>query len=357
MQRIDPHSWCFLSGWIAALENNLLREETLEHLLLLEKPEEILACLKESPLREEFFTPEDVMNYEEILDYRFFRTLQEVKEFSPSLKVWELIQARYNLINLKNFLKEKLIGLKRPIPFPSPYTDETWQSLWQGIEYYPSGLPALPFEAEPTVQTYTPKLTVWQSGMYQDALVILKKHLGEISINPGVLDLILDGTYLSYLPGMAGKTLCQFIVEYYLEYQKLVGILYLWRSGIKNIQEYLPQPLLITGMPVSEKIVEMDWERLLKEVLPWEMVSKIEAAAELSQPKERTPLARYGKVVEDTLMERLVKARYFVFGPERIFGYLKALEVETCNLRLVIGGRLNSVPPEDIRRRIRRGYV
>ena len=292
-REIDPHTWCFLSGRVCALENNLLRRDSFERLLLLEGPVgaqhavPLLTSLKESPLRDDFLTPEDVLNFEEILQRRFFRLLQEVKEFSPTLVVWELLQTRYDLINLKNFLKERLSGLSRPTPFPSPYTDETWETLIQNTELF-----------------------VWQTGMYLTAVKDLKGHLEKISENPGLVDLILDGAYLSSLPHLAERTASQFIMNYHLEYQKLMGILFSWRASTK----------------VSRGVVT-------------------------------PPLPGYEKTVEDTLMERLEAARLFVFGPERVFGYLKGLETETLNLRLAIGGRLQGIPPEDINRRLRKGYV
>ena len=286
-REIDPHAWCFLSGRICALENDLLRRDSFERLLLLEGPKEILTSLKELPLRDDFLTPEDVLNFEEILQRRFFRLLQEVKELSPTLVVWELLQTRYDLINLKNFLKERLFGLSRPTPFPSPYTDETWETLIQNTELF-----------------------VWQTGMYLTAVKDLKGHLEKISENPGLVDLILDGTYLSCLPQLAERTASPFIINYSLEYQKLMGILFSRRASTK-----------------------------------------------VSRGGVTPSLPGYEKTVEDTLMERLEAARLFVFGPERVFGYLKGLETETINLRLAIGGRLQGAPPEDINRRLRKGYV
>lgn len=296
-REIDPHTWCFLSGRICALENNLLRRDSFERLLLLEGPVgaqravPLLTSLKESPLRDDFLTPEDVLNFEEILQRRFFHLLQEVKELSPTLVVWELLQTRYDLVNLKNFLKERLFGLSRHTPFPSPYTDETWEALWNTVS-----------SKEYAVGSSYP--------LYQTALKNLKEHLEEVSKDPGVLDLILDGAYLSCLPQLAERTASQFIINYYLEYQKLMGILFSWRASTK-----------------------------------------------VSRGGVTPPLPGYEKTIEDTLMERLEAARLFVFGPERVFGYLKGLETETLNLRLAIGGRLQGIPPEDINRRLRKGYV
>ncbi|HHT9132235.1 MAG TPA: V-type ATPase subunit, partial [Candidatus Tripitaka californicus] len=261
----------------------------------------LLTSLKESPLRDDFLTPEDVLNFEEILQRRFFRLLQEVKELSPTLAVWELLQTRYDLINLKNFLKERLFGLSRPAPFPSPYTDETWEARWNTVS-----------SKEYAVGSSYP--------LYQTALKNLKEHLEEVSKNPGLIDLILDGAYLSSLPQLAERTASQFIMNYHLEYQKLMGILFSWRAGTKGLSGYIPKQIVSRGG-----------------VTP--------------------PLHGYEKTIEDTLMERLEAARLFVFGPERVFGYLKGLETETLNLRLAIGGRLQGIPSEDINRRLRKGYV
>ena len=277
----------------------------------------LLTSLKETPLRDDFPTTEDVLNFEEILHQRFFRLLLEIKELSPTPWVWELLQARYDLINLKNFLKEKLIGLRRPIPFPGPCTDETWEALWGGHDLLCRDRALALSEMD---RPEGLSLQEEQAGMYQTALKDIKGHLGEISEDPGILDLILDGTYLSSIPQLAERTASQFIMDYCLEYQKLMGILFSWRASTKGLLGYVPERIVNRGG-----------------VIP--------------------PLPGYEKAVEDTLMERLEAAKLFVFGPERVFGYLKGLETETLNLRLTIGGRLQGVPPEDIKQRLRKGYV
>ncbi len=357
MQKIDPHTWCFLSGRICALENNLLRRDFFENLLPLEKPEAILSCLKDSPLRGDFLTPEDVVNFEEILERRLFRLLQEAKDLSPTLDVWELLQTLYDLINLKNFLKEKLLSLKRPTPFPGPYGDETWEALWEGSAVSRDRALALSEMDRP--EGLSLRLFTWQTGMYQTAINDLKRHLGEILNNPGLLDLILDGTYIWSLPELAKRTNSAFILNYYLEYQKLVGILFLWRvsknlsalgiTGMQDLQRYITSPLFTPPItfPVKGDEIARDFEKVLEETLPERIVGAI----------HELPPHRYEKAVEDTLMEILKDAKYFAFGPERVFGYLKALEIEVLNLRLAIGGRLNGIPSEQINRRLRKVYV
>lgn len=349
MQKIDPHTWCFLSGRICALENNLLRKDFFEHLLPLERPKELLACLKESPLREDFLVPEDVLDFEEVLQRRFFRLHYEVKELSPTLEVWELLQTRYDLMNLKNYLKEKLTGLRRPKPFPSPYVDETWEALWGGLEATPLGQSAPFFEAEHFISSEDTPLLSGRTGVFQVAIKDLRARMEEISKNPGILDLILDAYYLYYAPQLAERTASSFIVDYYLEYQKLLGILFLWRAEMKDLQGYIPRPWF-----TAEK--DKDWEHTLKEALP-ERIVRVIHEPRTNMVRGELPLLRYERAVQDTLMERLEAARFFVFGPERVFGYLRGLETETLNLRLAIGGRLQGLPPEYIIGRLRKGYV
>ncbi|HHT9120609.1 MAG TPA: V-type ATPase subunit, partial [Candidatus Hypogeohydataceae bacterium YC41] len=186
-----------------------------------------------------------------------------------------------------------------------------------------------------------------------------KRHLGEILNNPGLLDLILDGTYIWSLPELAKRTNSAFILNYYLEYQKLVGILFLWRvsknlsalgiTGMQDLQRYITSPLFTPPItfPVKGDEIARDFEKVLEETLPERIVGAI----------RELPPHRYEKAVEDTLMEILKDAKYFAFGPERVFGYLKALEIEVLNLRLAIGGRLNGIPSEQINRRLRKVYV
>jgi hypothetical protein len=339
---LDPHVWCFLSGRICALENNLLRRDFFEHLLQEKEdspealPLRILACIKESPLREDFLTPEDITDFEEVLQQRFFRHLEEVRDLSPTPCVWELVQTRYDLINLKNFLKEELLGLRRPSPFPSPYTDETWQTVWNTVgsrePCRDRALALSDMDRSCLRQTRLggPEGLSLRLFLWQVAVGDLKEHLEEVSKDPGLLDLILDSAYLSGLPQLAERTASPFILDYCLEYQKLMGSLFLRRAG-KDMLSYIQRP----GFPMEK---ETDWEETVGAV-------------------HELPLPRYEKAIEDTLMERLRAARLFVFGPERVFGYLKGLEIETLNLRLAVGGRLRGVPPEDINQRLRKGYV
>jgi hypothetical protein len=348
--QVDPHAWCFLSGRVCALENNLLRREFFENLLPLGEPQEMLACLKESSLGEYFLMPEDLLNFEEVLEGRFFRTLQEARDFSPVLDVWQLVQTRYDLINLKNYLKEKLFGLKRPKAYPGSFAGDTWEAIWEGTLVI-----ALPLESNERA------LPVYESlEIYKMAINKLKGNLGDVSNNPALLDLIIDATILNNYNQLAAVTGSPFILNYYLEYQKLKGTLFLWRvsenlpalglSGMRDLEKYIPVTPFTATFPLVE---ERDLKKVLEELLPERIVSVLQAEA----VQEESPFIRYEKGLEDSLMDTLRSAKLFAYGPERVFGYLKAVETETRNLRLAIGGRLNGIPSEQINRRLYKGYV
>lgn len=63
------------------------------------------------------------------------------------------------------------------------------------------------------------------------------------------------------------------------------------------------------------------------------------------------------RVIDDWLLEAIAPAKSIPLGIEPLIGYLLAKEREILNLRLVITGKLNKLPEETVRRRLRNVYL
>ena len=68
-------------------------------------------------------------------------------------------------------------------------------------------------------------------------------------------------------------------------------------------------------------------------------------------------IGAFATASDSWLMECAREAKYVVFGPERVFGYLVGLEAELHNLGLCASGRAMGILPELLRRRLRACYV
>ena len=330
MQERDPHQWCFVSGKVSALETTLLRGDFLQKSLYLEGREELLSCIKDSPLRDYFHGVDDLSVFEDIINERYLTLVHEIRRFSPSAAVCDFFLHPYDFMNLKNLLKESIYGLPPAKRFPSTVGDGTWRDLWEGDRK-----PSLP-------------------EVYEDAVNALKSHMKDDAAKadgPSLIDSVLDGYLLHYLSTLAAELKSELIREYVRDYLRLKGILIFQRvpAGRETtvlwflkrdefFERFLPGPPL-------------HWKEALLEIVPERIVEKI-----VTGDKEGL-LSRYEKYTSDYLMEKLEPALYAVFGPERVFGYLAGLTAELFNLRLLIGGKVNKLNPQIIKTALRRTYV
>ena len=68
-------------------------------------------------------------------------------------------------------------------------------------------------------------------------------------------------------------------------------------------------------------------------------------------------LTRLEKMSDNYIMEYAKKSRFIAFGIEPLVGYLIAKENEMRNLRIIMVGKINGIPVDVIRERLRKTYV
>ncbi|MCB7129579.1 MAG: V-type ATPase subunit [Candidatus Brocadiales bacterium] len=319
MKERDPQQWCFVSGKVSILETTLLREAFFQELLPLEKREDILYRIRDSSLRDYFHTTDDLLNYEDIANDRYQSQVREIRRFSPSPAVCDFFLLPYEFMNLKNFLKEELYGLPPAGRFPGTISENVWRELWRGGKR-----PSLP-------------------DVYEEALSALKESRtqgkADETGDPGLVDSILDGHQLHYLPALMAGLESELICGYVRDYRRLKGILMLQRvpTGSEAAALWFLKEDELFKIPVQG--APRHWREMLLEIVPEKIVEKIITGS------RRDLLSRYEKYTGDYLMEKLEPARYAAFGPGKVFRYLSALTAELFNLRLLIGGALNKLSP------------
>lgn len=329
MEERDPSQWCFVSGRVSALEATLISADFFQKFLHLERREDMLACIRESSLRDYFYTTEDIADFEDIINRRYFALVQDIGKFSPAPAVCDFFQLPYDFMNLKNFLKENIYGLPPAKRFPSPIGDGVWRALWEGKR------PPLP-------------------DVYEEAISALKSRIKDNkaeAADPGLVDTVLDGYMLYYLPALVVGVRSELINEYVKDYLRLKGISMLQRVPTGRGASVL---WFLKGDEFFERLIQeppLHWKEALLEVVPKEVVEEIITG------DRKDLLSRYEKHTGDYLMEKLEPVRYTVFGPEKVFRYLAVLTTELFNLRLLIGGRINRLSPHVIRDTLRRTYV
>jgi V/A-type H+-transporting ATPase subunit C len=72
---------------------------------------------------------------------------------------------------------------------------------------------------------------------------------------------------------------------------------------------------------------------------------------------EKGTASRLEKLSDDYITAYLKQGKWMPFGFEALVGYLWAKEIEIKNIRLVLVGKINRLPAEAIRERIRNVYI
>jgi len=72
---------------------------------------------------------------------------------------------------------------------------------------------------------------------------------------------------------------------------------------------------------------------------------------------EQRSMASYERLADDYLINFIKPAKYIIFGVEPLIGYLLAKEHEMKIIRIIVIGKLNELPTDAIKERLRKTYV
>jgi hypothetical protein len=111
----------------------------------------------------------------------------------------------------------------------------------------------------------------------------------------------------------------------------------------------------LTTTSVCQTLPE-DWEERLcapggKLEVPLLRIFGIESREEVESP------GVLERIADDAATEILIGSKYYAFGPEKVFNYLWAIEIQNKNLRLCVGSVLGKLPTDIIEDKLRREFV
>ena len=308
----------------------MLSERFFEQILETDLIEDVFYSLADTPLRDEFAHPEQMREADTVVRTFYHGVLDEMRTFSPSPQVIDMLRMQEEIRSLKNFVKRRHMDMDIQ-PAESRFGDEAWERLWGGM------LVDLPHYLQP----------VAEKG--RAALQAQPQHLE-------VLEAAFDSACLRALCDTAHLTGSGFIVEYYRRYDTAKGVELLWRArgmgSAENIERLLVQDRQHDALFATLGSADMaQWPAALASDMDGLDSARLEAAADSERIRE------YVRAAERWLMGFARQAKYVAFGPERVFGCVLGLEAEADNLVLVIGGRANDIAPDLLRRHLKACYV
>ncbi|MEK6576973.1 MAG: V-type ATPase subunit, partial [Nitrospirota bacterium] len=324
---------CYVSGRVNVLDSSLLGDEFFRRIISSNTLQETHRVISDSPVKAYFPHTEDLHDTDSMLNRYYKDRITDISGSSPDPAVCDIFLLRYDFLNLKNYVKERILHAPYERHPLGKIPDDLWDALWKGEE---SSLPEI----------------------FATSVTLIKRNIGD-GLSGVVIDSIIDNAYLCHILQKAEGIGSPMIENFIRKYQLVKGIEIIWRALSSGREpELIPELLFTISGLIEEELYSrlthspMDkWNQILMEIFPKERCERI-----FTGPTNDR-LKRFIKETDDYLFQETKTPTYITFGPEQVFLYMLGFTREVFNLGLAIKGRINRIPPALIEERLRRIYV
>lgn len=323
---------------IRVLEKRLLSFETLERMIDAENTAEMIRRLNETDYARHVALMTKDLDFEQILSKELQNVYQLVHEISPNSAIVELLSLKYDFHNLKVLMKE--------ICFKTELTNL----------YIPIG--SLQFEK---LKIAFDNNELKNINPYMRSMITEVMDDFQMYNDSQRIELLLDEKYVNMLYLQATETNIPLFLEYVQAMIDFINVRTMIRMQRleKNVQFPFFEKVLFPHGNISKKklfhLIHLPLTDLVKELQNEKNGKSLVKAIE--SYRVSTIFADYEKVMDDSLMDLALSAKYVNFGPEPLFTYILAKETEIKNLRVIFIAKTNKLSQSVIRKRVRDMYV
>jgi V/A-type H+-transporting ATPase subunit C len=181
----------------------------------------------------------------------------------------------------------------------------------------------------------------------------------EGSPDPQMIDIVLDNSQYNTMHQLAVKSKNKFLQDFIKAQIDMINIRSFLRIKEAGLgRDYLNKVLLKNGNLEPDyfsKYLDEPLDAFKDSLWSKDYHSVLEEGLE-SYSKNKT-LTKLEKLADDYIFSIAKKGKYIAFGIEPLVGYLMAKENEAKIIRIIMVGKMNNIPNEIIRERLRDVYV
>jgi len=336
MLRINEGDYAYASARIRAMEPKLLGKSHFARMLEAPSASEAYKVLTESDYGFAGNSTGSVFDFEILLTEEMQKCYRLLMEITPQPEIIKAFQRRHDYFNIKVLLKAEFLGRQAP-----PILVETG-----------------------TIGSEAMSRMIRERD-YSELTPIMRKVIEEIrdvfarTQDPQIVDLLLDrASYRQLTEDLSG------IESPYLH--KIARIM----ADITNIKMFIRarslnkswdfiRKLLLEDGSIQEKVWFENSEKPVDDFVEEIRFSDYGEATGRGWElyKAQNNISGLEKLLDDLLMKFVCEARMVTMGVEPLIAYLFAKETEIRNVRIIMTGKINKLPVELIRERLREGYV
>ncbi|MBU5592819.1 V-type ATP synthase subunit C [Clostridium sp. MSJ-4] len=321
---------------LRVLETRLLDRAKIDRMIDSDSAEDALKVLQESEYSTLMSNVKRAEDYEVILSAELKRVYKMLYDMTPEDSVVDIMSLRYDYHNIKVLIKGKLLE-----------KDFSYMLISVG-----------------TLDINKLKYAL-DNESYRDLNPIMRKAIEEAledfstSKDPQKIDIILD-KYLFMHQLSLSKDIEDKFLEKYLKYLiDLTNIKTLLRvKKQQNTRDFLNNTIIEGGYVDRDRLNSLynDSVENIAGKLAFTDYSEVLKAGIEAYSKTGS-INLFEKLSENFIMNFMKKAKYISFGLEPLIAYIYAKENEIKLIRIIMVGKLNNIPSEVIRERLRDNYV
>lgn len=328
--------YAYAVGRVRALETRLLDKGKLERMVEAASGEEALKVLSETDYANLVAEQASIYDFENILQKEIVNVFSLMRKISPQPSLTDLLSLKYDVHNLKVLLKAKYLG------------EDSGNLLFPVGTIPPDKLQNMITEENIRDLPVVLRATVEQ---------IMDEFI--VSRDPQIIDLYLDQHLYNHLITVAREKRATVLEGLFVREVDLANIkTFLRIKRMGRSKEFFKKAFLPQGTLTMDFFIS-----LLEEPLDFlvDRLSMSDYEAVVSEGvrewQEKGTITRLEKLSDDFLTEYLQQGKMMPFGLAPLIGYIHAKEIEIKNIRMILVGKINGLPIEAIRERLRNVYI
>lgn len=336
MLKINDGDYAYAASYIRAVENKLLDSNRFERMLEASSADEAFKVLIEAEYGFGGANTEGVYSFETVLAEEMNKCYSFLSEIAPQIELINAFKRRHDYFNAKVLLKAEFLEQEAP--------------------------PIL--VGSGTVDAQTMKNIIRERD-YRELTQIMTEAIEEIydvfsrTKDPQAIDLILDGASYRQMVEDLKQISSPFLHELADIMVDIANIkMYIRARTINKAWDFIKK-LLLVGGTINEKLFfensDKSVDAFVSDLHNSRYADVVQKGWEIVEAKKN--ISGLERMLDDYIIDFVRQAKKVVMGVEPLVAYLFAKETEIRNVRIIMTGKINRLPADLIRERLRSGYV
>ncbi len=331
---MDREKFVQSSATVRVKEKQLLGKASMERIVDASGLEDALKLLNDSVYQENISKLKKPQDYEIALRREQLKTFKEVYELSPERKIVDLIANNYYYHNIKVLVKDRVLSGDLSYLYID-IGDVDWAKINKSVD-----------EDKKEDNEFL--------EVSLEAIEEYKK-----SMNPQNVDILIDKLYFKSLKKIADELDVKLFKKYVSDLIDFTNISIFLRTRKQQRDVDFLNKVLIDGGNLNtgqyEKYFYMDLDQITPLYKSLDIAKYVKGGIDTF--KKTGSLSEYEENKDNYFMAMVKEAKRITYGPEVIFAYLFAKEMEMKNIEIILISKLNGVESSFIRERLRDSYV